>query len=63
VRLGQWDDRQTGEKRARLEVVATDLQMLGQRGETAGGGESFSGASRSDRGFAAENNEFDNMPF
>ena len=31
VRLGQWDDRQTGEKRARLEVVASNLVLLGQR--------------------------------
>lgn len=57
VRLGQWDDRTTGEKRAQLEVVATDLQMLGQRGD-APGGDQRGGATD-----VAENNEFDNMPF
>ena len=65
VRLGQWDDRQTGEKRARLELVATDLVMLGQRGDAPGGGDSFGGqpAAAGDRGFASDNNDFDNMPF
>lgn len=59
IRLGQWDDRQTGEKRARLEVVANELQMLGQRGDQAGG----AGEQRGSLSDAPENTEFDNMPF
>jgi single-strand DNA-binding protein len=58
VRLGQWDDRTTGEKRAQLEVVANELQMLGQRGDAMSGGDQRGGVSD-----VAENNEFDNMPF
>src|SRR5689334_21067175 len=60
IRLGQWDDRQTGEKRARLEVVATEMVMLGSRGDSAAapGGDQRGGFSD-----APENTEFDNMPF
>lgn len=57
LRTRSWDDQQTGEKRYRTEVVATDMVMLGQRGE-AGAGMESRGAS-----MAAENTEFDNMPF
>jgi single-strand DNA-binding protein len=59
VRLGTWQDRQTGEQRARLEVVATELQMLGQRGEAGA-------AAPDERGFAGDTgdtNELENMPF
>src|SRR5579859_3027293 len=51
-----WDDPQTGEKKYRTEVIANEMQMLGQRGDAPAG----------DRGPAAdvtENSEFDNMPF
>ena len=35
-----WDDRQTGEKKYRTEVVCDNFQMLGQRGDAEGGGPS-----------------------
>lgn len=53
IALEEWDDRQTGEKRARLKVTALDLVMLGSRGE---GGEMES------RGEAPVE-DLDNMPF
>ncbi len=34
-----WDDRQTGEKRYRTEVVCENFQMLGSRGGGGGGGD------------------------
>jgi single-strand DNA-binding protein len=34
-----WDDRQTGEKRYRTEVVCDNFQMLGSRGGGGGGGD------------------------
>jgi single-strand DNA-binding protein len=55
VRISQWDDSQTGEKRARMEVTASNLVLLGQRGDDAGGGQ--------DRAPATDNSEFDTMPF
>lgn len=54
VRLHTWDDTQTGEKRARLEVVATSLVLLGQRGDAPGD---------ADAARATDSQEFDNMPF
>jgi single-strand DNA-binding protein len=37
LRLDQWDDKQTGQKRSRLGVVAESVQFLGS--PTTGGGE------------------------
>jgi single-strand DNA-binding protein len=54
-RLHTWDDSQTGEKRARIEIEATDMQMLGSRADS--GTEGGRGTS------APSNNDFDNMPF
>ena len=42
LRLDQWDDKQTGQKRSRLGVVAETVQFLG----SAGGGEGGSNAPR-----------------
>src|SRR3954462_7267974 len=41
LRLDQWDDKQTGQKRQKLGVVAETVQFLGSRegGEGGGGGE------------------------
>jgi single-strand DNA-binding protein len=38
LQLDSWDDKQTGQKRSRLRVVAENLQMLGARGEGDPGG-------------------------
>jgi single-strand DNA-binding protein len=56
IRLNSWYDRNTGEKRYSMRVTATELQMLGTRGDQGSGGQ----ANRPD---ITENTEFDNMPF
>lgn len=61
VRIHTWDDQTTGEKRSRLEVVATSLVLLGQRGEQSGGSEQSGGGEATSP--VTENAEFDNMPF
>ena len=38
LHLDSWDDKQTGQKRSRLRVVAENLQLLGSRGEGEAGG-------------------------
>ncbi len=38
IQTRSWDDRNTGEKRYRTEVVAENFQMLGSRGSGGGGG-------------------------
>ena len=40
-----WDDKQTNQKKYMTEVVASDLVLLGGRGEGGGGGD-FAGSSR-----------------
>lgn len=57
IRIDTWDDRNTGEKRARLKVTATDMQMLGSRDDQGAGGQ----FDRSPG--VTENAELDNMPF
>jgi single-strand DNA-binding protein len=36
LQLDTWDDKQTGQKRSRLRVVAENLQLLGSRQESEG---------------------------
>ena len=38
IQTRSWDDRQTGEKKYRTEIVCENFQMLGQRGDSGGGG-------------------------
>src|SRR5580693_10654684 len=40
LQLDSWDDKQTGQKRSRLRVVAENLQLLGSRQEGEGSGTS-----------------------
>jgi single-strand DNA-binding protein len=61
LRTNSWEDRQTGEKRSRMEVVATDMVLLGQRGDTVG--ERAGTGSSVGMGPGADNSDFDNMPF
>jgi len=44
LRWSEWDDKNTGEKRSKLEVVADDIDFASGRGEGGGGG-SYSGPS------------------
>jgi single-strand DNA-binding protein len=37
LQLDSWDDKQTGQKRSRLRVVAENLQMLGNRADNKAG--------------------------
>jgi single-strand DNA-binding protein len=43
-----WDDKNTGEKKYRTEVICENFQMLGQRGGDGGG--DYASAPSSDRG-------------
>jgi single-strand DNA-binding protein len=48
-----WEDKQTNQKKYMTEVVASDLVLLGGRGEAGGESGGFS------RGASAGNNNFD----
>jgi single-strand DNA-binding protein len=46
-----WDDKQTGEKKYRTEVICDNFQMLGQRGGDGGsGGGDYASGQSGDRG-------------
>jgi single-strand DNA-binding protein len=55
LKLDQWDDKQTGQKKSKLGVVAETVQFLGsaQGGEGGGGGGSAPAAPRAPRPAAA----------
>lgn len=40
LRLDQWDDKTTGEKRSRLGIVLENFQFVGSRGDSPAGGAS-----------------------
>ena len=42
LKLDQWDDKQTGQKRSKLGVVLENFQFLDSRGEGGGGAGSYS---------------------
>jgi len=54
-----WDDKQTNQKRYMTEVVASDLILLGGRGEGAGAGDDFGGRSRGAASSGGNGNNFD----
>jgi single-strand DNA-binding protein len=49
LQLDSWDDKQTGQKRSRLRVVAEGLQLLGARGEGEPGSWGGSGSGGAPR--------------
>lgn len=55
LQLDTWDDKQTGQKRSKLRVVAERMQMLGGRGEGGGGGGGGGGESRGRSGGGYQN--------
>lgn len=54
LRTDSWDDKQTGEKKYRTEIVANDMVLLG-----GGGGAGQGGGSGESRGATASHNDFD----
>ena len=49
IRTDSWDDKESGQKRERKEIIARDMQMLDKKGDENGGsygGGSYSGAKK-----------------
>ncbi|HEY0790002.1 MAG TPA: single-stranded DNA-binding protein [Chthoniobacterales bacterium] len=46
LQLDSWDDKQTGQKRSKLKVVAENMQLLGGRSGPGGEGEPSAGGER-----------------
>jgi single-strand DNA-binding protein len=49
LKLDQWDDKQSGQKRSKLRVIADNMQLLGSR-DGGAGGEGASAPSGESRG-------------
>ena len=47
LRTSSWDDKTTGQKKYRTEIIVNDLSLLSGRGEGGEGGSSSSGYTRS----------------
>jgi single-strand DNA-binding protein len=48
LQTSSWDDKQTGEKKYKTEIVANDLVLIGGKGDSAGGGQRARSASAND---------------
>src|SRR5512146_938534 len=46
IRTDTWDDKETGQKKYRTEIIANTMQMLGPKGDDEGGSSSYGGGSR-----------------
>jgi single-strand DNA-binding protein len=65
IRYDSWDDKETGQKKYRTEIVANNMQMLDRKGDENGsgaGGGSYTGA-RKGTAVPAGQVEDDEVPF
>jgi single-strand DNA-binding protein len=63
LRLDTWDDKQTGQKRSRLRVVADGMQLLGSKDNNGSVTQATAGASRQPQHDPDLNIEPDDIPF
>jgi len=53
IRTDSWDDKESGQKKYRTEIIANTMQMLDKKGEDDGGGYSGGGSSYAKKPSAA----------
>ena len=53
LRMDQWDDKQTGQKRSKLAIIMDAFEFIDSRGEGEGGGGNFAGGGAPAAGGAA----------
>jgi single-strand DNA-binding protein len=65
IRTDSWDDKETGQKKYRTEIIARDMKMLDRKGDDGGGGGgSYSGSRGSAKTSAPDVMEDDEeVPF
>ncbi len=65
IRTDSWDDKETGQKKYRTEIIANQMQMLDRKGDENGGGGSYAGAAKKSNssGAATQVEEDDEVPF
>lgn len=52
IRTDSWDDKESGQKKYRTEIVARDMKMLDRRGDEGGAGGGYGGGGYQSRGAA-----------
>jgi len=63
IRTDTWDDKETGQKRYRTDIVANQMQMLDRKGDENGGG-AYAGARKTTAsGAPTQVEEDDEVPF
>ena len=63
IRTDSWDDKESGQKKYRTEIVANTMKMLDRRGDEEGGG-SYSGARKpATAGAATHMDDDEEVPF
>src|SRR5688572_26512881 len=68
LRTDSWDDKETGQKKYKTEIVANTMQMLDRRGDEGGGGSyagagSYSGAGAKKGSSTAPQDDDEDVPF
>ena len=63
IRTDSWDDKESGQKRYRTEIVANTMKMLDRKGDENSGGGQYAGAARKSSGAATQAEEDDDVPF
>jgi single-strand DNA-binding protein len=64
IRTDSWDDKETGVKKYRTEIIANQMQMLDRKGDENGSGGAYAGAARkSTSNTATQVEEDDEVPF
>ncbi len=57
IRTDSWDDKESGQKKYRTEIVANTMKMLDRKGDEGGGGGAYAGAARKSTTSAAAGTE------
>lgn len=63
LRTDSWEDKETGVKKYRTEIVAQNMQMLDRRGDEEGGGSYSQGSPKTTGATVMEGPEEDDVPF
>jgi len=63
IRTDSWDDKETGVKKYRTEIIANQMQMLDRKGDENGGGAYAGAAKKSTSNTATQVEEDDEVPF
>jgi single-strand DNA-binding protein len=57
-----WEDKNTGQKRSRVEIVAEDFNFLGSRDDNGGGSNNYNNSSSSSASAPAPEETLDDIP-